>query len=561
MYLKKTFLLLLIISLPTCNAQQTNTGLVTQKAMIVSAREEASKIGIEIIKKGGNAFDAMIATELALAVAYPNAGNIGGGGFMVYRKANGDIGSLDYREKAPLKASKNMYLDKKGNIIDGKSTQTAFAVGIPGTIAGIFEVHKKFGSLPISEIINPVIALAEKGVIVTQKQENSLAEYREVIIKANGKKTLFARNFKQNDTIKYPALAATLKRIAKNGKDEFYKGKTAQKFVNYIQKKGGIITMEDMSKYEAKWRTPITFNYHDLKIISMPPPSSGGICLSQIMKMIEPYPIAKFGHNTIQTIQIITEAERRAYADRNYYLGDPDFITNPINQLSDSDYLKNRMSNFSLEKATLSSDIAQGKINFNESTETTHYSIVDSFGNAVSATTTLNDNYGSKLYCKELGFFLNNQMDDFSIKAGTPNLYGLIGGKANSIAPQKRMLSSMTPTIVEKDNKLFMVVGTPGGSTIITSVLQTILNVSQFNLTMQEAVNAPRFHHQWVPDVVTFEPNGFPKDTLDALKQKGYLINEKNNPIIGKVDAILIQPNGNIEGGADKRGDDKAVGF
>ncbi|AIG30477.1 gamma-glutamyltranspeptidase [Flavobacterium psychrophilum] len=561
MYLKKTFLLLLIISLPTCNAQQTNTGLVTQKAMIVSAREEASKIGIEIIKKGGNAFDAMIATELALAVAYPNAGNIGGGGFMVYRKANGDIGSLDYREKAPLKASKNMYLDKKGNIIDGKSTQTAFAVGIPGTIAGIFEVHKKFGSLPISEIINPVIALAEKGVIVTQKQENSLAEYREVIIKANGKKTLFARNFKQNDTIKYPALAATLKRIAKNGKDEFYKGKTAQKFVNYIQKKGGIITMEDMSKYEAKWRTPITFNYHDLKIISMPPPSSGGICLAQIMKMIEPYPIAKFGHNTIQTIQIITEAERRAYADRNYYLGDPDFITNPINQLSDSDYLKNRMSNFSLEKATLSSDIAQGKINFNESTETTHYSIVDSFGNAVSATTTLNDNYGSKLYCKELGFFLNNQMDDFSIKAGTPNLYGLIGGKANSIAPQKRMLSSMTPTIVEKDNKLFMVVGTPGGSTIITSVLQTILNVSQFNLTMQEAVNAPRFHHQWVPDVVTFEPNGFPKDTLDALKQKGYLINEKNNPIIGKVDAILIQPNGNIEGGADKRGDDKAVGF
>ncbi|EKT4533234.1 gamma-glutamyltransferase [Flavobacterium psychrophilum] len=561
MYLKKTFLLLLIISLPTCNAQQTNTGLVTQKAMIVSAREEASKIGIEIIKKGGNAFDAMIATELALAVAYPNAGNIGGGGFMVYRKANGDIGSLDYREKAPLKASKNMYLDKKGNIIDGKSTQTAFAVGIPGTIAGIFEVHKKFGSLPISEIINPVIALAEKGVIVTQKQENSLAEYREVIIKANGKKTLFARNFKQNDTIKYPALAATLKRIAKNGKDEFYKGKTAQKFVNYIQKKGGIITMEDMSKYEAKWRTPITFNYHDLKIISMPPPSSGGICLAQIMKMIEPYPIAKFGHNTIQTIQIITEAERRAYADRNYYLGDPDFITNPINQLSDSDYLKNRMSNFSLEKATLSSDISQGKINFNESTETTHYSIVDSFGNAVSATTTLNDNYGSKLYCKELGFFLNNQMDDFSIKAGTPNLYGLIGGKANSIAPQKRMLSSMTPTIVEKDNKLFMVVGTPGGSTIITSVLQTILNVSQFNLTMQEAVNAPRFHHQWVPDVVTFEPNGFPKDTLDALKQKGYLINEKNNPIIGKVDAILIQPNGNIEGGADKRGDDKAVGF
>ncbi|HLF52393.1 gamma-glutamyltransferase [Flavobacterium sp.] len=564
MFRKKSLLLLLFIGLFSCNTQKKAiqpTGLVSQKAMVVSAREEASRIGTEIMQKGGNAFDAMIATELALAVAYPNAGNIGGGGFMVYRKANGEAGSLDYREKAPLKASKDMYLDEKGDVIEGKSTETAFAVGIPGTIAGMFEVHQKFGSLPIAEILKPVIALAEKGVIVTAKQESLLADHRSAIIKANGDKTLFAKVFKQNEFIKYPALAATLKQIAKNGKEEFYKGETAQKFVNYIQQKGGIITMEDMAKYEAKWRLPITFKYKDLKIISMAPPSSGGICLEQIMKMIEPYPISEFGHNSVKTIQVITEAERRAYADRSDYLGDPDFVAIPISELVKDEYLKSRMRSFSFDKATLSSDIAPGKVNFKESTETTHYSIIDSFGNAISATTTLNDNFGSKFYCDELGFFLNNQMDDFSAKPGTPNLYGLIGGKANSIAPGKRMLSSMTPTIVEKNGKLFMVVGTPGGSNIITSVLQTILNVTEFEMSMQEAVNAPRFHHQWLPDEVTFEPNVFSKVTLDTLKQKGYIIIEKNNTIIGKVNAILVLPEGKLEGGADKRGDDKATGF
>ena len=556
----------------SCNNVNVERGVVSKNAMVVTAREEASKIGIEILKKGGNAFDAMVATELALAVAYPYAGNIGGGGFMVFRKNNGEVGALDYREKAPIGATRDMYLDKNNNVIEGLSTIGGLAVGVPGTIAGVFEVYEKYGTLTIEEIFQPVIDLALKGVIVTKKQDARLKEYYSQINNNktfwNGtenikydKSSLWKKIWNEKDTIKYTALAKTLKRIMLNGKEEFYEGKTASELVKFVQKNGGIITMEDLKLYEPKWRKPIVFEYDDLKIISMSPPSSGGICLEQIMKMINPFDLQKYGHNNVDYIKVLVEAERRAYADRSFYLGDPDFNEIPYKEITSDEYLSSRMKDFSFSTPTLSKDLNPGDINIIESNETTHYSILDQFGNSVSVTTTLNAAYGSKLYSDELGFFLNNEMDDFSSKPGVPNMYGLIGSKINRIEPGKRMLSSMTPTIVEKNNDLHMVLGTPGGSTIITSVLQTILNVHEFKMTMQQAVNAPRFHHQWLPDVILFETTGFDKKITDKVAADGYKTYFDSSRITSKVEGILILDDGKIEGGADKRGDDKAIGF
>lgn len=541
-------------------------GVIAENAMVVSARAEASQIGLDVLKKGGNAFDAMVATEMALAVCYPIAGNLGGGGFMVYRTQYGELGTFDYREKAPMGSSRDMYLDEEGNIIEQKSTVGNMAIGVPGTIAGLFAVHQKLGTFPIEELLEPATQLARKGYILTELDIKNINDNRDLILEVNGKPSLYTKELKVGDRVKNEALANTLSRIAKNGRWEFYNGQTAQILANHLQSKGGILTTTDLNAYEAEWREPVVFDYKELKVISMAPPSSGGICLAQIMKGLETFPLKEYGHNSARSLQVITEAERRAYADRSHFLGDPDFVDIPVDILISEEYIRDRMKDISLEKATPSSEISYGDVEAArmlelESMETTHFSIIDQYGNAIAATSTLNSYFGSKIYIEELGFFLNNEMDDFSSKPGQPNMFGLIGGEKNAIEPMKRMLSSMTPTIVEKEGELYMTLGTPGGSTIITSVLQTILNVYEFEMNMQQAVNAPRFHHQWLPDAIQLETDEFPDDILKELEAKGYTIDEAKFPVIGKVDAVLVLPDGRLEGGADKRGDDAAAGY
>ena len=554
----KPLIYVFIILFLSCNNETKFNGY--RNGIVVSANIEASKAGISILKQGGNAFDAMIATDLALSVVYPNAGNLGGGGFLVYRLSDSSIGSLDYREKSPLKSSKDMYLDEKGSEIEGLSTIGALSVGVPGTIAGLFKVYEKYATLPLNKLFEPAIKLAEKGYVLTKKQASLLNSNYEIINSLNDSISIFKSDFKEGDLFINISLANSLKLILKNGRDGFYKGKISKEIINYLDSRKGILTQEDFDNYKAVWRKPIRFNYKDLDIISMGPPSSGGIVLGQILKMIEPFDVSQFDHNGIEYIQLLVEAERRSFADRGQYLGDPDFNYIPINKLLNDKYLKERMKNFSFNRSTPSELISFGDISFKESTETTHYSIVDRFGNAVSVTTTLNGNYGSKLFPPSLGFFLNNEMDDFSIKPGTPNMYGLIGGKINAIEPEKRMLSSMTPTIVEKNNKLYLVLGSPGGPTIITSVLQSILNISEFNFNIDKAVNSKRFHHLYLPDIIYYENNIINDSVRALLKSKGYFLN-KNSSVIGRVDAIHIDKNGLLFGGADKRGDDKSVGY
>ncbi|MCJ8165845.1 gamma-glutamyltransferase [Pontibacter sp. E15-1] len=529
--------------------------------MVVSAHPEASRVGKEILQLGGNAYDAAIATQFALAVVLPAAGNIGGGGFLVYRQHTGKAGTLDYRETAPAAASETMYQDSAGNVVNGLSTGGHLAVGVPGTVDGMVQLHGRLGSLPWARLVQPAIDLAAKGVVLTEKEAAGLNRTRENFLQHNKHIPYLTResNWQAGDTLRHPDLARTLSRIRDEGRDGFYTGVTADLLVREMQRSNGIITHQDLQRYAAVWREPVTGRYKNYRVISMAPPSSGGVALLQLLQMVAPYNLQRYGWQSTETIQLMTEAERRVYADRATYLGDPGFVTVPVQELLDSVYLRQRMATLDLAKATPSTAVKAGEMPVYESEQTTHFSIVDTQGNAVSATTTLNGAYGSKVVVEGAGFLLNNEMDDFSVKPGVPNMFGLVGGKANAIAPGKRMLSSMTPTILEKDGKLYMVVGTPGGSTIITSVYQAILNVVAHGMTMQEAVAAPRFHHQWLPDEIQHEPNAISPEVREALRHKGYTLQERGP--YGRVDAILVLPDGRLEAGADPRGDDAAAGF
>ncbi len=548
--------LFLLLTLPVIAQQPTY-----RNGMVVSAHPLASEVGTDILKKGGNAVDAAVAVQFALSVVLPIAGNIGGGGFLVYRSADGTYDALDYREKAPGKASETMYLDKDGNPITDLSLFGQLAAGVPGTVDGMAKAHEKYGKLSWEELIQPAIDLAENGFPVTEAQAEEFRFSYKNFEKWNPEGTAFTvrKEWKTRDLLVQKELAETLKLIQKQGRKGFYEGKTAEWIVKEMKSGNGIISLEDLKNYESVWRKPITGNYKDLKIISMPPPSSGGIALVSLLHSVENYPLKKWGFQKDSTVQVMVEAERRVYADRAEHLGDPDFYDVPQKELIQKENSVKRMQSMRFNHATPSSEIKASSFVPKEKEETTHYSIVDKEGNAVSVTTTLNGGFGSFVVVKGAGFILNNEMDDFSVKPGAPNMYGLVGGKANAIEPNKRMLSSMTPTILEKDGKLFMVVGTPGGSTIITSVFQTVLNVVEFEMDMQEAVAAPRFHHQWLPDEVFIDKTAFSESVRNILTQKGYKLTERGS--WGRVDGILIKDNGSYQGGADPRGDDFVSGY
>jgi gamma-glutamyltranspeptidase / glutathione hydrolase len=637
-------------ALQTASTQlPSNEPVFGSRAMVVSAHPAASHVGAAILKRGGNAVDAAIAVQFALAVCYPVAGNIGGGGFMVLRLANGTTDALDFREMAPERASRDMFLDTAGTPIPKLSTFGHRASGIPGTTDGMAQAHARYGKLPWAVLLQPAIDLARSGVELTEREARGLNAVAQTFREYNPDKAYFLPptptlstpqqstpepSWKAGDTLRQADLAAVLERIRDKGRDGFYRGETARLLLAEMQQRAqaaaslnavsavsavsadGIFQQSDLDAYRAVWRTPVITRYKQYRIVGMPPPSSGGVGVAQMLNVLAQFPVKTMGHNSSQTAHLMIETERRYFAERAEHLGDPDFYAVPLRGLVNPHYAAERMKSFSPDRATPSSEVTHGDkalLQRYESMETTHFSIVDENGNAVAITTTLNGGYGSKVIVGGAGFLMNNEMDDFSVKPGVPNMFGAVGGEANAIAPRKRMLSSMTPTIVERvengeksekskntkntkntkseRRELFMVVGSPGGTTILTSVLQAIVNVVEHGMTMQQAVNARRFHHQHLPDAVLAETGAFTPEVLAALKAKGHSFNDI--AAIGKVDAILVHPAKQpakalakpvstpsarqrgkslapkttqhtarmLEGAADPRGDDTAVGY
>jgi gamma-glutamyltranspeptidase/glutathione hydrolase len=524
---------------------------------VTSAHSLASMVGAAMMQEGGNAFDAAIATQLSLAVVFPGAGNIGGGGFMLARKVNGELIGIDYREAAPASASRDMYLDAQGNPIDGKSTRGASASGIPGSIAGMISTHA-YAKLPFAKLIQPAIEFAEFGYVISEREAKGLNADRVNFLKHSSAPSVFTQKevWKAGDTLIQLELAATLKRIQAKGLAGFYEGVTAEYIVKEMQHSGGYISLEDLKNYKPKFRKPVEFDYRDHHIISFAPPSSGGILIAQMMQMIAPFNVEKMGLNTLASVNLMVESQRRAYADRAEHMGDPDYWKVPTKTLISNSYAQARMSDYKEGVAGSSKVTLAGGAN--ESEQTTHLSVIDKEGNMVAITTTLNDTYGNKTIVAGAGFLLNNEMDDFSVKPGVPNMYGALGGEANSIQPGKRMLSSMTPTLVTVKGKPYISIGTPGGTTIPNQVYEGLVNIIDHKMTIKQAIDATRFHHQWIPDVIALE-NDFPEDIETSLKNLGYKTIRRGK--FGRMDGILISSDGKRMAAGDKRGDDSVAGY
>jgi len=545
------------------NHARGHRGVLAERAMVVSAHPEATRIGVDILRHGGNAFDAAVAVHFALAVAYPGAGNIGGGGFAVCRLRDGSIGTLDFRETAPAAARLELFLNEAGEVTPERSMVGPLAAGVPGSVDGMVRLHDRYGSLPWAQLLQPAIDLALSGVVLTGREAAKLNRYLPEIRKFSHNPESFLPTsgiWQEGDRLKQPELAATLEKIRDRGRAGFYEGPTADLIVGEMTRDSGIISLGDLAGYASVWREPVTGRYRQYRIIAPPPPSSGGVALLQMLKSVEPYPISQWGFQPATTVHLMVEIERRVFADRAYWLGDPDFVSVPVRALLDENYLRQRMADYDPCRKTDSRTVGPGAPSGREGTETTHFSIVDPGGNAIAVTTSLNSTFGGKVLVAGGGFFLNNEMNDFSFQPGVPNQFGLIGGVANSLAPGKRMLSSMTPAIFEKNGELFLVVGTPGGPTIITTLFQVFLNLVEHGMTLQDAINAGRVHQQWLPDRILAETNALDPSIIRELKRMGHRVEERAD--FGRVNGVLVLDDGRLEGGADvRRGDDSAAGF